>query len=133
MLFRSLKRTTVDQVMNSIADYKFSTEIHDLIVKVNSTANVESRYLRCVEDGIICQNLLDSYCDWSGDVGLFRQKDGALAVDVSTSAYFALKKLNYRLAIKLLLSLRFDKKLKLLLKVLLAKYKKTRSSRLDVI
>ncbi|MEQ7919213.1 hypothetical protein ABQX22_08460 [Xanthomonas sp. WHRI 1810A] len=126
-----LKRVSPDEVMTSIASYKYPQRVFEMIRDVHSTVNVKSRYIRCIEDGITSPNLLDTYCEWSGDVGMFRQTRSSLSVDVSVSTFLILRKLNAQIAIRLFVSLSFKKQLKLGLKLAMNKLRVFVSSPTD--
>ena len=126
-----LKRSTVEQVMNSISTYQHSSKIFQLIEHVNAIHNVKARYLACIEGGIVCENLLDSHCEWSGDINLFRHEESALSVDVSTANFLELYSLSPRLAFKLFCQISFDKKIKLFMKIAFAGFQSIKSIRSD--
>lgn len=116
-----LKRNSVEEVIGSISDYKYSSSIFDAIVKVNGMENVKYRYLKCIMEGDVSENLLDQTNDWSGDVSFFNLSAQRADVNVSVDTFLSLYKVRRGLAVNLLAALTFKKKIKLLVKIFIYK------------
>lgn len=78
-----LKRTDIDAVMGSIADYRYDEEVLCAIEKVNAFDSVKERYLKCLYDGQVYANPLVSSGDGLGDTAFFEEPKGSLKVDIS--------------------------------------------------
>jgi hypothetical protein len=116
-----LKRNSIKEVIESVSNYKYSSSVFDAIVKVNGIESVKYRYLKCVLEGEVCENLLDQSNNWSGDVNFFKLSEQRADVNISVDAFLSLFKLKRRLAVKLLSAMSFQKKIKLILKIVIYK------------
>lgn len=112
-----LKRSSVDEVMTCINDYRHSESIFDEILAVNGIENVRRRYLACVLKGEVCENILDVSNKWSGDVTFFKVGESCGRVDVAVPTFMSLYTLNAGFALRLFNSLAVQKKLKLIVKL----------------
>lgn len=116
-----LKRTDINAVMDSIANYRRDEEVLFAIEKVNAYESVQDRYLKCLYDGQVCANPLDSHGDWPGDTAFFEQENGSLKVDIALDTFLLLSRLQRNLACRLFAALSVGKKIKLLAKMMLAR------------
>lgn len=114
-----LKRSSVDEVMTCINDYRHSESIFEEILAVNGIENVKRRYLACVLKGEVCENVLDVSNKWSGDVTFFKTDESSGSVDVAVPTIMSLYTLNAGFALRLFNSLTVLKKLKLIAKLVL--------------
>jgi hypothetical protein len=117
-----LKRHSIEDVMQTISNYKYSSFVFDAIIQVNGIENVKYRYLKCVLDGEVCDNLLDKSNEWSGDVGFFKSTGSRSNVDVSAESFLKLYKLKGGMAMELLRALSFQIKIKLVVKIFVYKF-----------
>lgn len=113
-----LKRNTIDEVMASISDYRHSHSALEAILAVNGVENVKQRYLACITRGEVCENLLDTYTAWTGDVTFFQAENDSANVGICLSNFFSLCRLNKLLGFRLFWSLSFRSKLKVVVKTL---------------
>ncbi|MCU0214172.1 hypothetical protein N8A88_26705 [Pseudomonas shahriarae] len=116
-----LKRTDIDAVMGSIADYRYDEEVLCAIEKVNAFDSVKERYLKCLYDGQVYANPLVSSGDGLGDTAFFEEPKGSLKVDISLDTFLLLSRLQGGLAIRLFVAMSIGKKIKLLAKMILAR------------
>ncbi|WP_028620520.1 hypothetical protein [Pseudomonas sp. Ant30-3] len=115
-----LKRISVDEVLESISDYKHSDSILAEIISVNGVENVKHRYLACISNGVICENMLDSSNAWTGDVAFFKKDSLRLNADVSVNTFCSLYGLGGGYAVSLFRSLTLRKQIKLLVKLVVS-------------
>lgn len=128
-----LKRHSVDEVMNTIASYQPSSDILEKIIDVHAIDNVKARFLACLDEGQTSENVLDSYCRWTGNIGLFRSEGSIVPIDVSAQSFSALQILSPQLAARLYRGLSFSKKLKLRIKQAVASYRRIRGARVGTV
>lgn len=117
-----LKRHNIEEVLHSIAEYKHSNAVFEAIVEINSFESVKKRYLKCVMEGQVCENLLDLSNDWTGNIEFFRSSRGRLDADVSVASFFLLYKIKRVFAFRLFVVLSLSKKLKLLMKIFVFRF-----------
>ncbi|MEN4945946.1 hypothetical protein [Pseudomonas proteolytica] len=115
-----LKRTDINTVMGSIADYRYDQEVFCAIEKVNAYDSVKARYLSCLYDEQVYANLLDTKGDWPGDTAFFEEEKDPLGADIAVDTFLLLFKLQRNLAFRLFMALSMGKKIKLLAKMILA-------------
>lgn len=106
-------------VINRVSNYQVPTAVMEQVVRVNGYEHVKARYLDCLYEGRYSSNLLDEYCQWTGDICFMQAEDGARNVDVSAEAYWGIVKLAPVIARALFLRLQANKKIKLVAKLLL--------------
>jgi hypothetical protein len=123
-----LKRPSVDEVMDTIAAYQPSPDILAKIIDVHSINSVKARFTACLDKGQTSTNILDTYCGWTGDIGLFRHDGTPAPFDVSVQSFSALKILSPFLAARLYQGLSFSKKVKLRLKQGIARLRRMRGA-----
>jgi len=116
-----LKRADINAVMGSIADYRHDGEALFAIEKVNAYNSVKERYLKCLYDGQIFANPLDSKDNWAGDTAFFEEQKGSLKADVALDTFLLLARLERNLARRLFAALSMGKKIKLLAKMILVR------------
>jgi len=116
-----LKRDNINAVMASIADYRYDEKTFLIIEKVNAYDSVKERYLKCLYEGQVCANPLDSVGNWAGDTAFFEEKKGSLKADIALDTFLLLSRLERDLARRLFAALSMGKKVKLLAKMILAR------------
>jgi len=116
-----LKRPDVEGVMETIANYRYAQEVFFAIERDNSFESVKHRYLKCLYEGEVADNPFDESSGWPESTRFFENIGRSLKVDVSLDAFRVFVKQQRGLSIRLFKALSFSKKLKLLVKALLAR------------
>ncbi|WP_119688452.1 group 1 glycosyl transferase [Pseudomonas putida] len=106
-------------VINRVANYQIPTAVIEQVVCVNGYEHVKKRYLDCLYKRRYSANLLDEYCQWTGDICFMQADEGARNVDVSAKAFLGIARLAPVSARAVFLRLQTNKKIKLMAKLLL--------------
>ncbi len=115
-----LKRPDIEGVMHTIANYQYSNDVFLAIEKINSFEAVKSRYLKCLEEGLVCENPFDAPSSWKESDRFFENTGRSLNADVSLPAFYVFVRIAKGLSFRLFMALSFSKKIKLLMKMVIA-------------
>lgn len=111
------KCASVEDVIEKVADYRVAPSVFEQVLKVNGYHQVKERYLKCLYEDERLPNLIDQYCDWTGDAGFMRIDDAGRTADVPVAAYLSLKNQQPEIARKVFKCLSSAKKIKLGVKI----------------
>lgn len=115
-----LKRSDIDGVMETIANYQYSNDVFLAIEEINSFEAVKSRYLKCLEEGRVSENPFDATSSWKDSARFFENTGLSLNADVSLPAFYVFVRRARGLSFRLFMALSLSKKIKLLMKMVLA-------------
>lgn len=115
-----LKRSSIDGVMRSIANYQYADDVFLAIESVNSFEAVRARYLKCLDEGAVSENPFDALSTWEGSDHFFENTGRSLNIDVAVSSFDVFFRLQRNLSLRLLMALSLKKQIKLVVKMLLA-------------
>ncbi len=108
--------------METIANYRYAQEVFFAIERDKPFEFVKHRYLKCLYEGEVADNPFDESSGWPEKVPVFLENIGrSLKVDVSLDAFRVFVKQQRGLSIRLFRLSLFSKRLKLLVKALLAR------------
>lgn len=112
-----LKSIDSAAVIDTVLNYHLPADVMTQVICVNGYENVQRRYLDAVYAARYAPNLIDEFCSWTGDVEFMQAECGARNVDMSAEAFLGVLRGKSRLALRVFLTLRMSKKVKLVAKL----------------
>jgi len=117
-----LKSVDAEGVVAAVLSYSVREEVTQQVASVNGLDSVKARYLGCLYEARYTENLMDTYCTWTGDIAFMQAEREGRNVDISAEAFSGIAAALPSIARDVFLRLRFGKKLKLVAKLLMHRF-----------